>query len=38
MLRAHEEAAKSNDQNGQSASFDAMEDLLRSLLESENAS
>jgi len=38
MLRAHEEAARSNDQNGQPASLDAMEDLLRSLLESESAS
>ncbi|HEV2361788.1 MAG TPA: SRPBCC domain-containing protein [Acidimicrobiales bacterium] len=33
MARAHEAAAKSGDQNGQSASYDAMEDLLTSLLE-----
>jgi uncharacterized protein YndB with AHSA1/START domain len=38
MLRAHEAAAKSNDQNGQNASLDAMEDLLRSLVERESAS
>jgi uncharacterized protein YndB with AHSA1/START domain len=33
MLKAHEEAVKSNDQNGHNASLDAMEDLLMSLLE-----
>lgn len=34
MLRAHENAARNGDDNGQPASFDAMEDLLVSLLES----
>jgi uncharacterized protein YndB with AHSA1/START domain len=34
MLRAHEEALRNGDDNGQSASFDAMEDLLMSLLAS----
>jgi len=34
MARAHEAALESNDDNGQDASFDAMEDLLASLLES----
>lgn len=38
MLRAHEAAAKNGDQNGQPASFDAMEDLLASLLASDPAS
>jgi uncharacterized protein YndB with AHSA1/START domain len=38
MLRAHEKAARSGDTNGQPASFDAMEDLLASLVESEAAS
>jgi uncharacterized protein YndB with AHSA1/START domain len=33
MARAHEEAARSEDQNGHNASLDAMEDLLASLLE-----
>jgi uncharacterized protein YndB with AHSA1/START domain len=33
MLTAHEAAARRGDTNGQSASFDAMEDLLASLLE-----
>jgi uncharacterized protein YndB with AHSA1/START domain len=32
MLRAHEDAARRGDTNGQPASFDAMEDLLLSLL------
>jgi uncharacterized protein YndB with AHSA1/START domain len=32
MLKAHEKAARSGDTNGQPASFDAMEDLLSSLL------
>jgi len=34
MARAHEAAIQSNDDNGQDASFDAMEDLLISLVES----
>jgi uncharacterized protein YndB with AHSA1/START domain len=34
MTRAHEAAAQSDDDNGQNASFDAMEDLLKSLVES----
>lgn len=34
MAKAHEAAAQSNDDNGQDASFDAMEDLLTSLVES----
>ena len=34
MARAHEAAAESHDNNGQDASFDAMEDLLSSLVES----
>jgi uncharacterized protein YndB with AHSA1/START domain len=38
MLRAHEEAARNGDTNGQPASFDAMEDLLSSLLERESVS
>jgi uncharacterized protein YndB with AHSA1/START domain len=38
MLRAHEEAARRGDTNGQPASFDAMEDLLSSLLARESAS
>ncbi len=38
MARAHEAAVQSNDDNGQDASFDAMEDLLTSLLESRAAS
>jgi uncharacterized protein YndB with AHSA1/START domain len=33
MTRAHEAAARNNDQNGQGASYDAMEDLLALLLE-----
>jgi len=33
MLRAHEDAARRGDTNGQNASFDAMEDLLTSLVE-----
>jgi uncharacterized protein YndB with AHSA1/START domain len=33
MLRAHEDAARRGETNGQPASFDAMEDLLTSLLE-----
>ena len=37
MLRAHEQAARSGDTNGQPASFDAMEDLLASLVEQEAA-
>jgi uncharacterized protein YndB with AHSA1/START domain len=32
MARAHEKAASSHDDNGQGASYDAMEDLLASLL------
>jgi uncharacterized protein YndB with AHSA1/START domain len=38
MARAHEAAAQNNNDNGQDASFDAMEDLLTSLLESGTAS
>jgi len=38
MARAHEAAAQNNDDNGQDASFDAMEDLLASLVESGSAS
>ena len=34
MARAHEAAVENNDDNGQDASYDAMEDLLASLLES----
>lgn len=37
MLRAHADAARRGDTNGQPASFDAMEDLLSSLLERESA-
>ena len=37
MLRAHADAARRGDTNGQPASFDAMEDLLSSLLEQESA-
>jgi uncharacterized protein YndB with AHSA1/START domain len=33
MFKAHEEAIRSDEQNGHNASLDAMEDLLRSLLE-----
>lgn len=33
MAKAHEDAAQRNDDNGQGASYDAMEDLLASLLE-----
>ena len=33
MLRAHDEAARRGETNGQPASFDAMEDLLASLVE-----
>jgi uncharacterized protein YndB with AHSA1/START domain len=33
MAKAYEEALKNNDNNGQDASYDAMEDLLASLLE-----
>ena len=33
MFRAYEEAIQNNDDNGQDASYDAMEDLLASLLE-----
>jgi uncharacterized protein YndB with AHSA1/START domain len=33
MAKAHEAAAQNNDNNGQDASFDAMEDLLTSLVE-----
>jgi uncharacterized protein YndB with AHSA1/START domain len=33
MRRAHEDAARRGDTNGQPASFDAMEDLLSSLIE-----
>lgn len=38
MARAHEAATQRNDDNGQDASFDAMEDLLASLVESGAAS
>jgi uncharacterized protein YndB with AHSA1/START domain len=38
MIRAHEDAELRGDDNGQSASFDAMEDLLASLLERGDAS
>jgi uncharacterized protein YndB with AHSA1/START domain len=38
MLRAHEDAARRGDTNGQSASFDAMEDLLSSLVARGSAS
>jgi hypothetical protein len=34
MAKAHEAARQNNDDNGQDASFDAMEDLLTSLVES----
>ena len=34
MLKAHEDAALRNERNGQNASFDAMEDLLASLVDS----
>jgi len=38
MLRAHDDAARRGETNGQPASFDAMEDLLASLLQRESAS
>jgi uncharacterized protein YndB with AHSA1/START domain len=38
MARAHEAAAKDSDNNGQDVSFDVMEDLLTSLVESGAAS
>jgi uncharacterized protein YndB with AHSA1/START domain len=38
MAKAHEAAMQSHDDNGQDASFDAMEDLLTSLVESGTAS
>jgi uncharacterized protein YndB with AHSA1/START domain len=37
MIRAHEDAARRGETNGQPASFDAIEDLLVSLVERESA-
>ncbi len=37
MLRAHSDSARRGDTNGQPKSFDAMEDLLSSLLDQESA-